>query len=159
MSREYDDHLRRDIAAQLADLTYLASMPAPNWSDFIATAATFLEGRSPAAFVLDRRQRAVEAMQIARAQRIKREIPAAIRSAYDSDFQTLEAYLVESAMVTGDLALISVQIRGDLVAGAMAELPGLPEDFARAVDTIRETLCSALNEADGERLRGLFSPL
>ena len=50
-------------------------------------------------------------------------------------------------------------IRSDLVTGAISELAGLPEDFARAVSTLRDAMASALNEADGERLRSLLLPV
>jgi hypothetical protein len=159
LSAEFDDSLRREVDAQLPEITYLAMLAAPTTQDMQDAVDARIDDHTPAEFVAERRRAAIDAMLRAQSDRIKRDIPAAIRSAYDSDFSILEGYLVESALAVGDKYLLTVTIRADLVTGAITELTGLPEDFAKAVSTLRDAMTSALNEADGERLRSLLLPL
>jgi hypothetical protein len=156
---QFDEPLQREAAAKLPDLTYLRWLAAPTPDDFDAAVAARLDGGSSAAFISARRKAARESMVEAQSDRIRGRIPAAIQAAYVSDFQSLEAYLIESALATGDARLLSVTMRSDLVASAIAELPRLPEDFGRAVGTIRDAMCSALTEADAERLRDALLPV
>jgi hypothetical protein len=156
---QFDENLRREAAAQLPDLTYLRRLAAPTADDFDAAVAARLDGGSAAMFISARRKAAKVSMEQAQSDRIRGRIPAAIQAAYGSDFQSLEAYLIESALATGDVRLLSVTMRSDLVASAIAELPRLPEDFGRAVATIRDAMCSALTEADAERLREALLPV
>ncbi len=156
---EFDASLRREVDAHLPDIGYLAMLAAPSTQDLQDAVDARIDDHTPAEFVAERRQEAIDAMLRAQSDRIRRDIPAAIRSAYDSDFSILEGYLVESALAVGDTYLLTVTIRSDLVTGAISELAGLPEDFARAVSTLRDAMASALNEADGERLRSLLLPV
>jgi hypothetical protein len=156
---QFDEPLQREAGAKLPDLTYLRWLSAPTADDFDAAVVARLDGGSPTEFIAARRKAARESMKGAQSDRIRGRIPAAIQAAYVSDFQSLEAYLIASALATGDVWLLSVTMRSDLVASAIAELPRLPEDFGRAVGTIRDALCLALTEADAERLRDALLPL
>lgn len=159
LSAEFDDSLRREVDAHLPDIGYLGMLPAPTAQDLQAAVDARIDDHTPAEYASERRQAAIDAMLRAQSDRIKRDIPAAIRAAYDSDFSILEGYLIESALAVGDTFLLTVTIRTDLVNGAISELAGLPEDFVRAVGTLRDAMASALNEADGERLRSMLLPV
>jgi hypothetical protein len=156
MAVEFDEAMRADVAEQLPDSAYLDGLPAPTGQDFAASAAARLDGGSAREYAARRRDAAAEAMARAQEARIRQDTSTAITAAYESDFNVLESYLVESAIAVGDASLLTVIIRTELVTSAITELTGLPEDFVRAVTVIRETMLAALSEADGQRLAPLL---
>lgn len=153
-----DADLRTGVEQAWPDHLYLSELPAPGPQGLIAAAHARLEGVSPEEFILQHRAQAAEAMAQAQALRIRGESVAAIQAAYDSDFHSLEAYLVESALATGDTHLLTVLIRWELASHAVAALPGLPDGFQAAVHRIREAITSGLGDADGARLRNALEP-
>lgn len=148
-----DPELREGVRASWSDHAYLGDLAAPDAAMLAESARARLGGLTPDAFVAHRRAEAAEAMGQAQALRIKGESVAAIEAAYDSDFRSLEAYLVESAVTAGDGYLLTVTIRWELAAGSVAALPGLPDGFLAAVGRIRDAIASGLGDADGARLR------
>ena len=120
--------------------------------DISAAASARLLGLRPAEFVSRRRSEAAAAMLEAQAHRVRGETSEAIQSAYQSDFTALEAYLVDSAVAVGDDDLLTVTIRWDLAVQSVSEVPGLPDDFSRAVGVIRSAIVAGIGEADGRRL-------
>ena len=148
-----DPDLRDGVRAAWSAHDDLAVLAAPDAATLAESARARLGGMSPDAFVAHRRREAAEAMATAQALRIKGESVAAIEAAYDSDFHALEAYLVESAVTAGDGHLLTVTIRWELAAAAVAALPGLPDGFLAAVGRIRDAIASGLGDADGTRLR------
>lgn len=151
------------VLSQLSDsfgsLAYLESLPALDQAAVEAFARTRLQGRTAGNFVRGRREEAADAMLRAQALRLQGDVPAAVRLAYEGDFGSLEAYLVESAVAVGDAALFTVSARWDLAAFAMSQLVGLPGEFEPAVTLIREAMAQALGEPDGSRLRPTFTAL
>lgn len=141
------------------DLDYLDLLPGLDEASVTAFTRSRLQGRTPDQLVQARRKDAAEAMLRAQSQRMQADPAAAIRSAYEGDFRSLEAYLVQSAVAAGDGHLLTVSIRWDLAAYAMAELSGLPEAFEPAVTAIRQAIAAALGEPDGSRLMATFIQL
>ena len=148
----FDADTATEIAGQLPDANFLAGLPAPVASDFDVVASRRLQGLPAREFVSRRRREAAEAMVTAHAHHLRGDDAAAITAAYDSDFRSLEAYCVESAMAVGDEQLLSVEIRWELVVQAMAEVAGLPEEFSSAVAVVRAAMSRALGEPDASRL-------
>ena len=149
---ECDEALTAAISAAWTDVRYLAVIPAPTQTDVDTAVSVRLEGLTPAAFIARRRQGAVEAMETARSLRVRGDAAAALQAAYDGDFLGFEAYLVESSIAAGDLALQSVAVRWELATAAIEALPGLPEGFVAGVTQIRRSLGSGLAQADAARM-------
>ena len=148
-----DPDLRDGVRAAWSDHGHLSTLIAPDAAALAESARVRLGGLTPEAFIAHRRAEAAEAMGRAQALRIKGESVAAIEAAYDSDFRALEAYLVESAVAAGDGHLLTVTVRWELAACAVAALPGLPDGFLAAVGRIRDAIATGLGDADGSRLR------
>lgn len=147
----FTDDLASTVAASWSDMTFLRELPAPTVEEIRAWAAERLEGLSAERFMAARRELARQRMVDAQVHRMKGDTSGAVTAAYEADYRTLEAYLVESALACGDTALMSVCSRSDLVGAALAALPGLPDDFLRAAQVIRSQICQALGDADAER--------
>jgi hypothetical protein len=159
MQASFEPDLAAEMQRRWPDLSYLASLPAVSEPDVEEAAAERLGGQRPATFVARRRKEAVDEMLEAQARRIRGEIDAAVQAAYESDFTSLEAYLVESAMAVEDHSLFTVVVRWELATHAMTELPGLPDDFSGAVAAIRTAMATSLGEADGARLLASLPPV
>ena len=149
----------RDIAGRVADSGYLAGLPAPADADVADVAGRRLQGLSATDFVARRRREAAELMVSAQTHRMHEHSAQAIQAAYDSDFRSLEAYLVESAVAAGDTWLLSVDVRWELAIQSMSEVPGLPADFTAGVAAIRDALGRGLGEPDATRLREVLPPV
>lgn len=152
MAAAFDDELAREMARRWPDITYLEAVPSVSAEDVAAAVSSRLLGLTPAEFVNRRRREAAAAMLEAQTHRVRGEISEAIQSAYQGDFTALEAYLVDSAVATGDRDLLTVTIRWDLAVQAVSDVPGLPDDFSQAVSVIRSAIVAGIGEPDGRRL-------
>lgn len=152
MAVSFDDELAREIGSRWPDVAYLEAVPAVGDDEVAAFVQARLLGLSPQEFVHHRRREAAAAMLEAQTHRVRGETSEAIQAAYQGDFAGLDAYLVDSAVAVGDDSLLTVTIRWDLAVEAVSELPGLPEDFSKAIAVIRGTVAAAIGEADGRRL-------
>lgn len=149
----FDGELAASVAERWSDVGYLATLPAPTFESIASSVATRLEGKSSRAYIEDRRLRSRERLLAAQELRVRGDVHAAITAAFEADFLALEAYLVESAVAASDTALATVASRYALASEAVADIPALPNDFARAVTAIRTALTTSLGEADGRRLK------
>lgn len=159
MLRAFDAALARDVETRWPEIAYLATIPAFTEAQLDTAVSTRLLGVTPADFIEHRRREAAASMLEAQSRRVHGDTDGAIRAGYDSDFQSLDAYLVESAMAVGDDELLTVITRWELASRAVGSLPGLPRDFMSAMGVVRETLADSLGEADGARLRRAFASL
>lgn len=159
VSTAFDADTADEMARRWPDISYLEALPAVTIDDLAGVVATRLSGMSPAAFVAQRRSEARAAMLKAQAHRVRGETAEAIQAAYAGDFHALEGYLVESAVEVGDTELLTVTIRWDLAVHAVAELPGLPEDFSQAVGVVRGAIVAGIGDADGKRLMESMPPI
>lgn len=159
MTTAFEPGQRAVLEQRWPDIGYLAELPAPTRGMVQAYTAACLSGLSPARFIAERQRQAREDMLAAQSFRIRNDIPKAIEAAYSSDFHSLEGYLVESALASGDDALLTFSMRRDLVDAAIADLPGLPSEFAQAADIVRRAFCGALNQSDADRLARRFISL
>ncbi len=153
----FDAALAADIAARWSDVSYLETVPAFTEAEVQAAVEARLLGVSASEFIEHRRREAAAFMLEAQSRRVHGDTAGAIQAGYDSDFRSLDAYLIESAIAVGDEALLTVISRWELATRAVASLPALPPDFLAAVEVVRETLAGALGEADGSRLRKTFT--
>ena len=151
-----DREVARDIAGRVTDSAYLAGFAAPTAQEIGQIAGRRLQGLTPSAFVAQRKREAAELMVEAQSQRMRGDVARAIQAAYDSDFRSLEAYLVDSAVAAGDDGLLTVDARWELAAHAMGEVPGLPADFVGAVAAVRGALAVGLGEPDATRLAAML---
>lgn len=156
MASALDDDLADAVRARWSDAGFLLLLRAPTDADLRSSLFQRTDGLGAEAFVADRRDRARTVMAEAHAARVRGETAAAIRLAYDSDFLTVEAYLAESALASGDVWLLTAVPRWALVAAGVAALPGLPDTFTDAVDVVRAAMVAALGGADGGRLADAF---
>jgi hypothetical protein len=157
LTTTFDETLVDEVRSHWRDLEHLSALPAPRQTDIAADVSRRLEGMDPRGFVHARREAAAASILDAQARRIRGAIAEGIQAAYDSDFQSLEAYLVESAVAAGDDALFTVTTRWVLVTHALAGLTSLPADFPDAIATIRDAMAEGLGEADGTRLRAVLA--
>ncbi len=153
----FDAELAADIAARWSDVTYLGSLPAFTPVQVQAAVEARLLGVSAGEFIEHRRREAAASMLEAQSRRVHGDTAGAIQAGYDSDFLSLDAYLIESAIAVGDEALLTVISRWELATRAVASLPGLPSDFLAAVGVVRDALAVSLGESDGARLRQTFA--
>lgn len=144
--------LAMDITGRFPDVTYLAGLPAPTPEQLRTCGHARLGGATPHEFALARRHEAEALMVAALSAGNDGRMAAAIEQAYASDFRALESYLVDSALTAGDRALMTVELRWELVRCAMAEVPGLPDDLLEAIGVVRAAMCAGLGEPDGVRL-------
>ena len=159
VAHAFDASLARDIEARWPDVTYLGAIPPFTDAEVQVAVANRLLGVSAGEFIEHRRREAAAFMLEAQSRRVHGDMAGAIQAGYDSDFRSLDAYLIESAIAVGDTALLTVISRWELATRAVAALAGLPPDFLAAVEVVRETLGAALGEADGARLRRTFAPV
>ena len=158
MVAAFDDELAREMARRWPDIAYLAAVPAVSDDEVAAYVDARLLGLRPQEFVRRRRDEAARAMLEAQTHRVRGETTEAIQAAYQGDFAGLDAYLVDSAVASGDQSLLTVTIRWDLAVHAVNELPGLPGDFSRAITVIRGAIAAGLGETDGRRLLDSLVP-
>lgn len=158
MALSFDDELAREMGRRWPDIAYLQALSAVDDDATAAFVHDRLLGLSPNEFVHRRRAEAAAVMLEAQTHRVRGETSEAIQAAYQSDFAGLDAYLVDSAVAVGDDSLLTVTIRWDLAAHAVNELPGLPDDFTRAIAVIRGAIAAGIGEADGRRLVASLAP-
>jgi hypothetical protein len=147
----FTPELASAVEAAWPDVEYLRDLPAPGAEMLRMWTRDRLGGQTPERFITHRRQLASERMVDAQLSRMKGDTNAAVTAAYEADYRTLEAYLIESCLACGDVTLMSACSRFDLVSAALSNLPSLPDDFLKAALTIRHLIAQALGEADGSR--------
>lgn len=157
--RAFDGGLAREVDGRWPEVSYLVSLPAFSEAQIEEAVNTRLLGENAADFVDHRRKEAAAAMLEAQARRVHGDTEGAIQAGYESDFHSLDAYLVESALAVGDAALMTVVTRWELATHAVAAIVALPRDFVAAMGVVRQAMADALGEADGARLRRTFVAL
>jgi hypothetical protein len=110
-------------------------------------------------YVQLRRAESVQRMQKAQELRVSGAIPNAIATAYESDMLALDAYLIESAVASGDAHYFTVVMRWELAVESVSTMQGVPDAFREAVEAIRVVMLSALDGGDQPRMRARFPNL
>jgi hypothetical protein len=151
MFNAFDSVLTRELVEALPDLAYLEALEAPTREALGEHVYRRLAGLPVDDFVRQRRGAADRTLLEAQAHRMRGDVAQSIQRAYASTFQSLEAYLVETAQAVGDEALFTVTTRWTLATQAMTATPGLPSQFDEALFAIRSTIAQALGSADGTR--------
>ncbi|WP_139977517.1 hypothetical protein [Nocardioides litoris] len=140
-------------------LAHLEALPAPTAHDVAEVARQRLGDLAPEAAVAERDQEAADCMAAARDLVRDGRPEDALALAWQADWATLEAYLIDAALAVGDTALLSVELRWALAAAETETIGSLPADLDRAVGTVRDHLVRALGSVEGDRLRRRFQPL
>jgi len=107
-------------------------------------------------YVQLRRAESVQRMQKAQELRVSGAIASAIATTYESDMLALDAYLIESAVASGDVHFFTVVMRWELAVESVSALSGVPETFTEAIEAIREVILSALDGGDQLRMKVRF---
>lgn len=155
----FEESLAADVSQRWPGIDYLAPLPIPSALDLEDAVRHRLSGLERRDFLRTRYAAAADLMDQARRRLAVDAAASAIQTAYESDFQALEGYLVESAIAAGDTYLLTVVTRWALATAAVSEIQTLPADFGEAVDVIRDAMYSGLADADAERLsRCLVDP-
>jgi len=118
-----------------------------------------MDGRSVTELVADLRVTASDCMAVARVMSAAGRTLDAWHHVRLSDTATLEAYLLDAALRSGDARLATVDLRWDLAASVMAELPDDPDDLADAIARARQRLAGVVGLAESDALLGQFEPV
>lgn len=120
---------------------------------------TRLAGRTPAGMVSDLRLAAADCMAVAQVMLREGEEDTAVRLARQADAASFEAYLITAAVLAGDHALATVELRWDLAAWAE---PWPEKPSSGVVPTLsrqRQQLLAVVGAAEQEVLGAMFEPL
>lgn len=115
-----------------------------------------MDGRSVTELIADLRLTAADCMAVARVMSAAGRMLDAWHHVRLSDAATFEAYLLDAAVRSGDALLATVDLRSDLAASLMAELPDDPDNLAGAVSHWRERVSGVVGLAEGETLLAQF---
>lgn len=159
LSGAFDDAARSLIERRLPVLGHLEELPAPTSAEVADVAAQRLGGSSLDEVVAERSAEARACMAEVRALVAEGRSEQALALAWQADWATLEAYLLDAARAVGDDTLLSVDLRWSLAVRATDAITALPPDLGRAVALIRQHLVESLGAVEGERLRWRFEPL
>lgn len=138
---------------ELADFEQLAC---PTVSELERACDARLGNREAREFVVVRKREASKLALSAVRSLDQGNVEAAVRGAYAAEMCALEAYLVQTAMETGDQYLLTTRAWWDVIAAAISQIPGLPHDFQGSVAMIRGAILSSLGEPAASRLRALL---
>lgn len=159
LAAAFDDSARALISRRWSSLDHLEGLPAPTAAEVEEPARQHLDGSAPARVGAERDQEAQQCMASALALLHDGRAEEALALAWQADWSTLEAHLVDAAVAVGDTALVSVDLRWALAVAATDSINALPADFTRAVTTVRARLIESLGSIEGDRLRRRFQPL
>jgi hypothetical protein len=121
-----------------------------------------LDGRTREQLVADLEATADECVAVAGAMVAGGDLEGALRQMHHADLATFEAFLLRTAMESGDQTLASVDLSWDLAARAFAEHSTQPAgdvDFAAMVVAWREQLVVFGGWAQAARMRASFLPV
>lgn len=156
LAAAFDAPAQRVIAAKYAPLDHLDGLPHPTADDGLRVLQTRTHG-DPVETVIARKRHTAQACMVAAQQlRSEGQIDEAMQQAWQADWATFEAYLMEVALQVGDTNLVTVDMRWALAADLFAAIPSLPSDFVVAVGMVRDRLKQSLGSIEGERLAEQF---
>ncbi len=144
---------------RLSPLDHLEGLPAPSAAEIAEMTHQRLGGASLdeaiAERTLEARHHMALALDLVRAGRVDDALP----HAWQADWATFEAYLLDAAAAVGDESLVSVELRWAFAVEATDAIASLSADFADAVSTVRSRLTDSLGTIEGDRLRARFEPI
>lgn len=159
LASAFDLAARRAVEAEYLPLDHLDGLHPPTAEESQRVLSDRLGGEALEVVSQRHRQTARESMRTALEMRDRGVLDEALSLAWQADWATLEAYLLDSAHRVGDDTLISVDFRWTIVAEAVADIESLPMDFLDAVATIRDKMADALGLVEGARLVDQFEPV
>jgi hypothetical protein len=159
LSAAFDEAALALMKTRLSPLDHLEGLPAPTVGEIDEIARQRLGGASleeaSAERTLEARHCMAGALDLVRAGRVDDALPLA----WQADWATLEAYLLDAAAAVGDSSLISVDLRWAFAVDATNAIESLSSDFAQAVASVRSQLAQSLGAVEGERLSRRFEPI
>jgi len=155
----FDERALSMLAYRYIDLDHLAGLAMPDAAAGARLAAARL-GDSPVAEIAeDRRAASGEQAVLALTAAADGRHAEAVEHVWRADWACLEAYLLDCALMVGDQALVTVELRWALVRQEFASLAVLPGVLGEAAQQVRERMIAVLGPVEGERLRERFAPL
>jgi hypothetical protein len=159
LSTAFDASVLALMERRLSPLDHLDGLPAPTVAEIAGVTRQRLGDETLEQAIAGRTEEArhcmAAALQLLRDERVDDALPLA----WQADWATLEAYLLEAAAAVGDEALISVDLRWAFAVDSTDTIDSLSPDFHQAVTTIRARLVESLGTIEGDRLRRRFEPI
>ncbi|WP_148611661.1 hypothetical protein [Nocardioides rubriscoriae] len=159
LSAAFDPAAQSLMERRLSPLDHLEGLPAPTAAEVAEVARQRLGGatvaEASAERTLEARHYMATALELVREGRVDDALP----HAWQADWATFEAYLLDAAAAVGDDSLISVDLRWAFAVDATNAIESLSADFADAVSTVRSRLADSLGSIEGRRLRERFEPI
>jgi hypothetical protein len=155
----FDATLMPLIAGQFPRLDYLAGLPMPDMDEGRRLIAARLGDDTVLGLAQQQQFAAADGAAVAASfQRVGLDDDAMVQ-AWLADWSALASYLLETAALVGDTALVTVELRWALVAAEIARIPTLPAGVTEAAAEIRARMAYALGLIEGPRLLARFAPL
>ena len=144
---------------RLSPLDHLEGLPAPTVAEIVEVTRQRLGGATVAEASAERKLEARHCMDTALELVRAGSTDDALPHAWQADWATFEAYLLDAAAAVGDETLVSVDLRWAFAVDATDTIESLSSDFVEAVSTVRTRLADSLGALEGERLRARFEPV
>ena len=158
MAAAFDASVHALLADRFMSLDHLDDLEDPGPTAGELAAAQRLDGRSVPDLVSELRVTARDCMAVARVMSAAGRARDAWHHVRMSDTAAFEAYLLDAAATTGDTSLATVDLRWDLAAPVITELPDDPVDLHAAVSEFRAHLAGAVGPVEALVLLAAFEP-
>lgn len=162
MVATFDESVHAMLLNRFLPLDHLGAMRCPTVDSADRAAEQRLEGRTGDQLVAELETAALDCAAVAGAMVVAGDTDGALRQMYQADLASFEAFLLDAAMGSDDVALASVDLSWDLAARAFAERPAILVDGADLEGTVnawRERLVVFGGWAQAARMRASFLPL
>ena len=148
MVTTFDESVHGLLADRFADLDQLDEHPGPGSADRTSRTSALLDGRAAADLAAELRTAAGDCATMAGLLEADGEPESAVRLSGQADAAAFEAHLLTAAIRAGDDALVTVDLRWDLVG-----------DDGSAPTARRDRFAGVLGSAERDALLGTFDPV
>lgn len=162
MVATFDESVHAMLTSQFLSLDHFEAAPAVTAESATRAVARRLGDRTCEQLVADLDATAHDCVVVARAMMASGDTGGALRQLHHGDLASFEAFLISSAMESGDQTLASVDLSWDLAARSFAESPvelSADADLGATVSSWRERLVVFGGWARAARLRASFLPV
>lgn len=156
LAAAFDPAAQRVIAEHYLNLDHLNGLPHPTAADAQRLLMARTHGDPVHVVATRKRSQARESMSAAMRLERDGDSDAAMQQAWQADWATFEAYLLDVSEQVGDRSLVMVDMRWAIAVDLFTKIPSLPGDLIEAVSTVRERLVQSVGAIEGERLQEQF---
>jgi len=156
LAAAFDTSVHALLAERFMSLNHLDALEDPQAEFREPGRAQRLGGRSVTDLVSELRVAATDCMAVARVMSAAGRARDAWHHVRMSDTAAFEAYLLDAAATTGDKTLATVDLRWDLAASVLADLPDDPADLTTAVSEFRQRLTGVVGPGEARLLLAAF---